>query len=102
MSKIRLTNTDYLISLGRRAKGEATPKVNKIITLYNRSKISQLQTAENIIIKLITAKTEKQQKSTLKQFDQLIEKHKDKEPLNKRLVEKKQIKKSSQNNSKSI
>ena len=102
MSKIRLTNTDYLISLGRRVKGEATPKVNKIITLYNQSKISQLQTAENIIIKLITAKTEKQQQSTLKQFDQLIEKHKDKEPLNKRLVEKKQIKKSSQNNSKSI
>ena len=65
MSKIRLNNSDYLTSLGRRAKGEATPKVAKIIKLYNQSKISQLQTAENIIIKLITAKTEKQQQSTL-------------------------------------
>ena len=92
-SKIRLKSVDFLISLGRRAKGEATPKVNKIITLYNQSKIYQLQTAENIIIKLITAKTGKQQKSTLKQYEQLIEKHKNKEPLNKRLVEKKQIKK---------
>ena len=37
-SKIRLKSVDFLISLGRRAKGEATPKVNKIITLYNQSK----------------------------------------------------------------
>ena len=93
MSKIRIKNVDYLISLGRRAKGETTPKVNKIITLYNQSKISQLQTAENIIIKLVTAKTKKQQKSTLKQYEKLIEKHNDKAPLNKRLVEKKQVKK---------
>ena len=44
MSKIRETNAAYLISLGRKAKGEATPKVNKIITLYNQGKISQIQT----------------------------------------------------------
>ena len=62
ISKTRERNSNYLLSLGRRAKGEATPKVSKIITLYNQSKISQLQTAENIILKLITAKTEKQQK----------------------------------------
>ena len=63
MTKTRERNSNYLISLGRKAKGEATPKVGKIITLYNQSKISQLQTAENVIIKLITAKTEKEQKS---------------------------------------
>ena len=45
-----------------------------------------------MIIKLITAKTEKQQKSIFRQYDKLIDKYKDKEPLNKRLVEKKQIK----------
>ena len=54
-TKTRERNFNYLLSLGRRAKGEATPKVSKSITLYNQSKISQLQTAENIIIKLITA-----------------------------------------------
>ena len=75
MTKTRERNSNYLISLGRRANGEATPKVNKIITLYNQSKISQLQTAENIIIKLITAKTEKQQRSTLKHYEKLIEQH---------------------------
>ena len=92
-TKTRERNSNYLISLGRRAKGAATPKVSKIITLYNESKISQLQTAEKIILKLITAKTEKEQKSSFKQFDKVIEKHKNKAPLNKRLVEKKQIKK---------
>ena len=91
ISKTRERKSNYLLSLGRRAKGEATPKVSKIITLYNQSKISQLQTAEKIILKLITAKTEKQQKSSFKQYDKLIEKNKDKEPLNKRLVEKKQV-----------
>ena len=79
--------------MGKRAKGEAPPKVNKIITLYNQSKISQLQTAENIISKLITAKTEKQQKSTFKQYDKIVDKSKANEPLNKRLIEKKPIKK---------
>ena len=74
MTKIRERNSNYLISLGRRATGEATPKVNQIITLYNQSKISQLQTAENIINKLITAKTEKQHKSIFKQYDKLIDK----------------------------
>ena len=66
MTKTRERNSNYLISLGRRAKGEATPKVNKIITLYNQSKISQIQTAENIINKLVTAKTEKEQKAAFK------------------------------------
>ena len=91
MSKIRLKNVDFLISLGRRAKGEATPKVNKIITLYNESKISQLKTAENRILKLITSKTEKQQQSTFKQYDKIVDKYKAHEPLNNRLIVKKQI-----------
>ena len=51
MTKTRERTSNYLVSLGRRSKGEATPKVNKIITLYNQGKISQLQTAENIIKK---------------------------------------------------
>ena len=31
MTKIRERNFNYLLSLGRRAKGEATPKVNKLL-----------------------------------------------------------------------
>ena len=74
-TKTRERNSNYLLSLGRRAKGEATPKVNKIITFYNQPKISQLQTAENIIIKLITAKTEKEQKAAFKKYDKVVEKY---------------------------
>ena len=58
MTKTRETNSNYLTSLGRMAKGEATPKVAEIITLYNQSKITQLQTAENNILKLITIKND--------------------------------------------
>ena len=45
-----------------------------------------------MIIKLITAKTEKQQKSAFKQYDKVVHKYKDKKPLNKRLEEAKTIK----------
>ena len=96
MTKTRERNAAYLISLGRKAKGEATPKVNKIITLYNQGKISQIQTAENIIRKLITAKTEKEQKSAFKKYDKLVDKYKANEPLNKRLTDKKEMRKKKQ------
>ena len=49
MNKNILRNSEYLERLGRRAKGEATPKVGKILELYNLRKLSQLQTAENAI-----------------------------------------------------
>jgi len=39
MNKNILRNSEYLEKLGRRAKGEATPKVGKILTLYNLRKI---------------------------------------------------------------
>lgn len=72
MSKINERNSNYLTSLGRRGKGEATPKVAQIITPYNQGIISQMQTAENMILKLITINTAKQQKSVFKQYDKLI------------------------------
>ena len=92
MTKTRENNSNYVISLGRRGKGEATLKIGKTITLYNQGKISQLQTAENIINKLITAKTEKEQKSAFKKYDKIVDKYKANEPLNKRLEEAKTIK----------
>ena len=93
LSRSREKNSDYLTMLGRKAKGEATPKVAKILTLYNQAKISQVETAENIIIKLINAKTEKQRNSAFKQSDKITEKHETKEPLTKRLEEKKEQRK---------
>ena len=72
MTKTRERNFKYLLSLGRKAKGEATVKVNKILTLYNQGKISQIQTAENIINKLTSSKTYKEQKSA---FKILVESH---------------------------
>ena len=93
MTKTRERNLKYLLSLGRKAKGEATVKVNKILTLYNQGKISQIQTAENIINKLTSSKTDKKQKSAFKKYDKIVDKYQANEPLNKRLVEKKQVKK---------
>ena len=49
-----------------------------------------IQTAENIIIDLLYNKNKK---SVSKEYDKLIEKHKKNEPLNKRLTQKKEIKK---------
>ena len=93
-SKTRARNTNYLSSLGRKAKGESTTaKVDKIIELYRQSKISQVQTAENIINKLTSSKKDKEQKSAFKEYDKIVDKYQANEPLNKRLVEKKQVKK---------
>ena len=87
-SKIRMRNTKYLSTLGRIARGDAEAKVNEVITLYREGKISQISTAENIIIDLIyNMKNKRQQKTTTKRYDKLIAKHKMKEPLNKRLTQ---------------
>jgi hypothetical protein len=86
-SKIRIRNTKYLTTLGRIARGDAEAQVNEVITLYREGKISQIQTAENIIVDLIyNMKNKRQQKTTTKRYDKLIAKHKTKEPLNKRLT----------------
>ena len=61
-------HTTKMENLGQHLINNLIAKFNKIITFYNQSKISQLQTEENIIIKLITAKTEKQLKTTFKQY----------------------------------
>ena len=93
MTKTRTRNTKYLITLGRNARGDAEDKVNEVINLYREGKIPQVQTAENIMIDLTyNMKNKRQQKSTTKRYDKLIEKHKTKEPLNKRLTQAKTIK----------
>ena len=82
MTKTRSRNTKYLITLGRNARGDAEDKVNEVINLYREGKIPQIQTAENIIIYLIyNMKNKRQQKSTTKRYDKLIEKHKKKRTI---------------------
>jgi hypothetical protein len=76
MNKNISKNSDYLIKLDRKGKGHAPVKIGKIIELYNLRKISQVQTAENVIKKLID-KDPKIQKSGLKQADIIIEKHRE-------------------------
>ena len=85
MSKNILRNSQYLEKLGRRAKGEATPKVGKILTLYNLRKISQVQTAENVI-KLLVSTNQKEVIKGMKKADKIIAKYKDNAPLNQRLA----------------
>ena len=65
-SKIRMRNTKYLSTLGRNARGETQEKVEEVIKLYSESKISQITTAENMILDLILSKNIRQQKSHCK------------------------------------
>ena len=87
MNKNILRNSKYLVSLGRKARGDESAKVDKIIDLYKSRKISQLQTAENIIMKLIS-KDQKIKASGAKLYDKSVVKHVDVEPLSHRLREK--------------
>ena len=69
VSKTRNKNTNFLLALFRKSKGQSTTeKVDKIIELYRESKISQVQTAENLIKLLLTAETEKEKKSASKKY----------------------------------
>ena len=64
-SKSRLRNIKYLNTLGRNARGDAVEKVNEVIKLYSESKVSQISTAENMILELIyNGKKKTQQKNT--------------------------------------
>ena len=74
MSKIRIKNTKYLNTLGRNARGDAVEKVNEVIKLYRDGKVSQISTAENMILNLIyNTKNQRQQKATTKNMKNLLQ-----------------------------
>ena len=56
ISKARLSNIKYLTTLSRNAKGDTQEKVKEVIKLYSESKISQISSAENMILDLILSK----------------------------------------------
>ena len=53
-SKIRSRNTRYLNTISRGASNNVRDRVVDIINLYKEGKISQMQTAKNILLKLLS------------------------------------------------
>ena len=89
MSKNIKLNLNYLKFLSKNAKGEdVKEKVKNVIDLYAARKISQVQTATNTIIKLLSETTGKRKETINKNYEKLVEKHKDVETLGKRLRQK--------------
>ena len=89
MSKNIKLNLNYLKFLSKNAKGEdVKEKVKNVIDLYAARKISQVQTATNTIIKLLSETTGKRKETINKNYEKLVEKHKEVEPLGKRLRQK--------------
>ena len=54
MNKNTSRNFKYLSQLGRNARDDAKQQVGKVLELCQSRKISQMQTAENAIMKLIS------------------------------------------------
>ena len=89
MSKAIKRNTEALQTFynNRRNRiSQATrTKVQNIFNLYSDRKIAQFTTADNLIRKLTTAKTDKETTKAEKDYNKIYDKHKDKEQLgNKR------------------
>jgi len=83
-SKIRSRNTRYLNTISRDASNNVRDRVVDIINLYKEGKISQMQTAENILLKLLSGDG-RTQKAGIQQYNKTIEKFKQQEPLKQRL-----------------
>ena len=68
-----------------RASNETKNRVRTIIDLYTDRKISQVSTAMNSITQLLMATTPSDKTKATKQYDRLIEKHEEKQPLAQRM-----------------
>ena len=85
---IRL-NINHLKFISRNARGEdVKQKINTIIELYATRKISQIQTATNNIMNLMTNTTVKKKETVNKKYEELIEKYQVVETLSHRLRQK--------------
>ena len=75
MSQNIKLNLNYLKCLSKNAKGEdVKEKVKNVIDLYAARKISQVQTATNTIIKLLSETTGKRKETINKNCEKLVEK----------------------------
>ena len=94
MSKAIKRNTEALQTFynnkRNRANQDTRTKVQNIINLYSDRKIAQFTTADNLIRKLTTAKTDKEKTKAEKDYDKIYDKHKDKEQLGQRMAQAKE------------
>ena len=65
-------------------------KVRNIIDVYFERKIAQFTEADNLIREFITAKTSKDKEKVEKEYNKIVDKHKDKPRLGERMEETKQ------------
>jgi len=91
MTKALKYNIRFLEGMINRSKQSVKDKVKQLTDLYKDRKISNFTTAANMIDKLraITPKTEKR---IFKQYDKLISKYENNEPLNVRMQKAKELK----------
>ena len=94
MSKAIKRNTEALqtfVNNRRNRIPQATrTKVQNITNLYSDRKIAQFTTANNLIRKLTTAKTDKEKTKAEKEHNKIYDKHKDKEQLGQRMAQAKE------------
>ena len=94
MSKAIKRNTEALQTFYNNKRNripQATrTKVQNTITLYSDRKIAQFTTADNLIRKLTTAKTDKEKTKAEKDYNKIYDKHKDKEQLGQRMAQAKE------------
>ena len=84
MSKNIKRNIAYLEGFITNSKTSIKDNVKTLVQLYKDRKISNLTTAENMIIKLRTIQPSTQNK-IMKQYDKMIQKYQQNEPLNVRM-----------------
>ena len=94
MSKAIKRNTEALQTFynnRRNCINQATrTKVQNIINLYSDRKIAQFTTADNLIRRLTTAKTDKEKTEAENEYNKIYDKHKDKEQLGQRMSQAKE------------
>jgi hypothetical protein len=89
MTKNLNRNISFLEQFIHKSHASVKYKIKEIVDLYKERKLSNVTTAQNMIDKLRSV-TDKTQKRTLKQFDKLVERYKNNEPLNIRMQKSKE------------
>jgi hypothetical protein len=87
MSKNVKSKVEYLEGLAKKVKNENKNKADKLIQLYKDRKISQVTTAEKQILNFIeyNSAKDRRRKTINKDYDKIIAKYEEAEPLNERM-----------------
>ena len=94
MSKAIKRNTEALQTFSNNRRNRITQatrtKVQNTINLYSDRKTAHFTTADNLIRKLTTAKTDKEKSKAENEYNKIYDKHKDKEQLGQRMTQAKE------------